>query len=1018
VKYFYSISRQVVCGLLFLPIFSLFAAPPALLSDEQAARLEDMFLREQYRERERLRREREGGKPTHKDETEADEPVRAPGAAPYSPPQPKPKPPAASRPLPEALGIILGDPEIRGILPPEIIADLESKEFQDGLRAGNKRDIEWFNDLVTQINRALSAPRPGQGGHGHGPQRPPQQQMPPAAQQAMGYMQHPQVQQKLASDPKALKPIMEGVEKALRRPDPRSKPRGFWGRLDALRQKLSPTGLTQSFNEKLGMFILRGWNKFGKMIRRALVAIIGKKNIYELDGKGEIKRNPQTGDPLPKMVMRTRNILDLDRTLSPEGMMGAGMTAFAGFQAVQQGKMPKATYQERGPNRWYEMLHNRHNLLRAIIEAGMMRVNRTLLHSVERLFIRPLLMNHLHIPEWKVSYAHYLLYMHTKINHTENLLSATGLAEKMRPLIEHPQNFVQHRLPFDLEEVRQLYRKSEAGKVEAMAKLEKGIRTFMHKVYQPLIAQIQSVSQPGKLTAMSDDRWTHELKELGLEFADGMRDNQSFTAHAILGIARQTNKRLKITDLIGKSDDSLTGSPASQFESDMADIERVVNAIHARPANSTTPVTFRGTALSPVMERKVVWATERVIDMFRDFILPPLQGQSGLLSYPQYMRRLIMPQLAMKFMPNSLKEKLGFNGQHGMQKAAQQFHVIEEFFDATFHGLDAIIDLIALVKEFRNTTSFRGKYYQFGTTLNTCLVKVSMALSSLGVSGDPDLMEHGMKYLLGRFVHKKLGSPFTPFEEQRIANALLEARINDPNTVRRLHKLGTVDEVIREIKRIRKEKNRHHNALFGDRGDITTAFEALRERWGSKLMGVHSGLTMIINLYRKFGIGEILMELDEGKQTFSEVGAEELAKIFARKSIAHMVATGVQTVLGRLFKPLTEGITGMGATLMGSHNYHMLTGKFHNTTGGVFAGGIKPIYSFTKHLTEGTMKHGISKLGKAVEDAGSRTMKDMGMDRLMDKMKGSAMGQMMGSDGDINPAAMMQAMGGMMGGGM
>jgi|GEM_PF-6626647 len=576
------------------------------------------------------------------------------------------------------------------------------------------------------------------------------------------------------------------------------------GSLLSWKQRLSLSSAKQAAFGFLGRSVLRVWDKVFDMIAKVMELVVGKDKFYQMNKDGSVKVN--TGPPLrgPAGIIKTGDPLPLLVTVKKQDLLGR-----------------VGRYQE--PSSWYMARHSKQQMLALIQGAAIEKTVKALISSLERAVIRPFLSAQLALPEWKLSYEHYMLFMYEKAYPGENILDPERLCERMHAHITSKHFKKQTKPPFELNEVLAIRDKATQKKqlerkiLEHMSKsfaplqsvLEKGNQDF--SVFEnreaELRAQLEKLKKGQGVYLVARNPEKEQLKDVVMREAKnlgkGVKEDATMAAMMTSPFLLAIPMTLALTQEIAISlpkalVQKFAGSTAPEHVPDntrqLAAIRlqallfsRILHLIrdNKKPIGKTV-IALRLSGeqgsfdkknfllISPLAQHRLLAMQEKLIKTYQTFIEPDLRSAINNMSYEQFITKLILPRLLTKAMPKTAAAKLAqLSGredlldEHGNLSesyiAQHQDHV-EAFMEGSFHTVIATVEFIAAVKSFMRMEKLAGNYVKLFDSIDNVLYHVHQIGAAQGINPD-NLLSRGAKRL-----YRKL--PFAKSEQDKMKTAL------------------------------------------------------------------------------------------------------------------------------------------------------------------------------------------------------------------------------------------------------
>lgn len=530
------------------------------------------------------------------------------------------------------------------------------------------------------------------------------------------------------------------------------------------------------------------WDKVWHVVSGALVVILGKQNIYELDETGKIKLDTH-GQKIPKMTEE----YSINQMGQPEARMV--------------------------PSKWYSIVEDKHSLLGQIAQSGINQATASALRSLDRLLFRPVVHKTLGVPEWKLSHTQYLLYMHEKKFPNESILSPDKLASRIMAT-KQPGLIFASGLPFNLRKImatKDPHLKHKALNVAVTEHLWNKYKDIwseanVDKTTGTNTVQIQPPREPdrhtvGKKSRSFGSEVLDEARKVGKDMLlaklqDGPLIQYVIYANMAMSIPRHlfssfgSGKKLETTIDQSKLEyvqilEAITRAIRSGEADSLSNADGTLRDIKITFDNGPKNESYN-VQLSVATQQKLLRAQENLIEKYRPFL--ELSGEP----YEVYIKKLLLPRLMLAVLPDQAKEKLGI---HTLGDASKKARMIEDYFDISYNVMQSLVNVLAMVKKFEGITTFAGHYVEVADTLDRFLISVFYLLNSLkplpGMKHSADDWSKRMKGVLhatygdyigssARLKHNKNTWPyswlymggsevFTVTQSQQIKNALKKA---------------------------------------------------------------------------------------------------------------------------------------------------------------------------------------------------------------------------------------------------
>lgn len=648
------------------------------------------------------------------------------------------------------------------------------------------------------------------------------------------------------------------------------KPQGFFGHATAFGRKIGSfmgkiknTFSVKAGGSRLTSFVSKLFEKFWYRIWRVvgytLSRVIGKEKIYEIDSDGNIKVDVH-GHKVPKILPQ--------KTMDPA--TGEEVTHMA-------------------PSKWYGIIENPNSLLGTFAMAGIDRATKSTLHSMDRLLLRPLASRFLQIPLWKLSRTHYLLHLHQRHYPHEAALNPKLISKDILSYAQkQPKMLASLGLPKEYFDIRRIAKEKNADK-KANAILT-AVTNHMWSVYEGVWKEAKITKKVGDANVADVDK-AHtgqerqeddsllskvfdEAKHIGKasfkgKVLEGPLVQYYIYANLAMSIPRTLFDKFGIQKELKTESDSEASINKRSYIDILDRTTQEIRTHYAKKADLTDrdknppealAFTFKNGAdtytvtLYPSTQKRLLEAQEKLVKQYSPFLGKVLNAGD---SYEIYLKKLLLPRILAKVLPKAAQQKLKMTNSDGttnLALVAARIDYVEKRFNRVYQTVQAITNLLALIKRFENIDQFAGHYTEIADTLDQFFYSLSNLGGSFGIQKDDwrKRRKNVRRQLTAKLLSKEFAKKalekkkkwpyswlgvsaekaFTPGQRQRIKVAMAKAGVNAG--ILMLNNADQLKQYVRDGNN--KEALTHTNDAEGTntfaRDGATAAEEASRIRSG------------------------------------------------------------------------------------------------------------------------------------------------------------------------------------------
>ena len=512
-----------------------------------------------------------------------------------------------------------------------------------------------------------------------------------------GQLAHPRnkgAAQKLALTPELAQKLLKGeAVPQIGIPASKNRKRSFLGRvkqtLSNIKEKLTFNPLKMKITSVIGKMVMMVWGKVWEGLAKMVEIIVGKSKFYDTNPDGSVKRNLgppvkgpagkviKTGDPLPRMV-------EIKRQHPHTG------------QVITM----------KQPSSWYMARQSKEQFMAMIQGAAVEKTIRATLKTIDRLIVRRLLSATLQLPEWKLSHAHYMLYMYEKSHPEINILNPDKLAASVLGHVKGKHFDPTVKMPIDIAQFMSI---SDESTQEAQIK--RAIIEDLAKRYEPALhmlthngcndafipgnnrADVENTlkeAEPHQAYALTtvkpqDAHMQATLKREGKALGKAVFEDLKFGAMItmpqimMVPLALQMGKKVVLDApryLIQKFAGTKEAAQATQHDAGLNDqlenykkqaaqLHIILEAIRSyeKPiGHRVIAIRINGKKddnynaadflfITPSMQHQLLGIQESIIEAYGSLIEPELKMAVGGMPYEEYIKRLVLPRFLAKVMP-------------------------------------------------------------------------------------------------------------------------------------------------------------------------------------------------------------------------------------------------------------------------------------------------------------------------------------------------------------------------------